>query len=111
MLTGTRLTALGFAVGSAVHATGLGLFFAGIRWYGPAYPWWRHILMSAADAAVVWVALRRASWLPVVLVAFAAEQFAVNGVQPMSAAIIVAAILVGWERRAGRQPARRAKEA
>ena len=90
----THLTALGFVAGAMAHAIGFVLFLFGIRWYGPHYPWWRHVVMVAADVIVVWVALYRTSWLIPVLLAFAAEQFAINGVHATGVAVLIAAILV-----------------
>src|SRR4051794_16373496 len=73
-----RLTALGFAVGSTVHAVGFALLAWGIELYGPDYPVWRHVVMALVDASIAWIALRLTPWLVFALLAFLAEQLLVH---------------------------------
>jgi hypothetical protein len=99
----TKLTALGFVIGAVTHTVAIGLFMSGIELYGPGYPWWRHLVMAALDAAVAWIALRRTTWLVFALLAYVAEQIAVNGLKPTGVLIVVAALLAGRERWGARR--------
>ena len=95
----TRLTALGFALGSAVHTLGFVLLLVwGVKWYGPTYPAWRHFVMATLDLSVVWIAVRRMSWLVFALVAFLVEQQVVNGFHLENALVLAAAILAARDK-------------
>ena len=85
--------ALGFAVGSAIHALVFVLIGFGVYVYGPAYPTWRHPMMAAADALIAWIAARRPQWLVVALAAWVTEQTRTNGFSVLCA-VLTAAILV-----------------
>lgn len=91
----TRLIALGFALGGVAHTLGFVLLVLfGVKWYGPTYPAWRHAMMAMVDASVVWIALRRPSWLVFALVGFLVEQVAVNGFHLEPTLVLVLAALV-----------------
>src|SRR4051812_1072313 len=92
------ITALGFAIGAAVHATAFLLIGAGILLYGPTYPAWRHVLMAAADGAISWIGFRHPAWLFVALPTWVAEQLVVNGFGVVSAVVIAAIVALAWER-------------
>jgi hypothetical protein len=92
------LTALGFAAGSALHATAFVVMWFGIRWYGPTYPAWRHVVMAAIDASIALIGVRRQTWLLVVLPAWVAEQWMVNGFGLLCALVTMAWTVVTWER-------------
>jgi hypothetical protein len=94
----TRLTALGFAIGSAAHALGFVLLLCGIAWYGPTYPAWRHVVMAVIDMSVVWIALRRSPWFVFALFAFFVEQLVVNGIQLESVVLLAAVFFAGREK-------------
>jgi len=96
--TVARLTALGFAIGSAVHATAFVVMWFGIRWYGPTYPAWRHVVMAAIDASIAMIGIRRPAWLLVALPAWIAEQWIVNGFNPECALVTVAVVALAWTR-------------
>jgi hypothetical protein len=94
----TRLTALGFAIGSAAHALGLVLLLRGIQWYGPGYPAWRHAVMALVDLSIVWIGLRRTSWFVFALFAFFVEQQVVNGFHFENALVIAATVFAAREK-------------
>jgi len=104
MTTGTRITAAGFAIGGAVHATAGALLARGIALYGPGYPAWRHVVMAVIDGSIAWIAVRRPGWLVVVLLAFVAEQLAVNGIGLTPIFALTAAGWVAWDGRAASTP-------
>jgi hypothetical protein len=91
------LIAVGFACGSAAHAISGLLLFGGIALYGPQYPAWRHAAMALVDAAMVWLAIRRTSWLVFGLLGFLIEQLLVNGWGPTPAFVLVALVWAGYE--------------
>jgi hypothetical protein len=97
-----RLTAIGFALGSAAHTTGWVLLWWGIAWYGPGYPASRHVAMACFDASIAWIAIRRPAWLVFALAAFLAEQVWANGVHVKTigelVVVSVAALFAAWER-------------
>jgi len=73
------MVGIAFACGGLVHATGFVLHEFGVEQYRN-YPAWRHPIMAAVDATIVWIAFRRPRWLPAALAAFLLEQTAVNGI-------------------------------
>ena len=85
-----HLTAIGFAVGIALHAVAFLLIGVGIYVYGPDYPAWRHMAMATADAAIAWIAVRRSRWLIAALAAWVIEQPVVNGFGVLCAIVIAA---------------------
>lgn len=96
--TVARLTAWGFAAGSAVHATAwVGMWF-GYHWYGPTYPAWRHVAMATVDGSIASIGLRRPTWLLLALPAWIAEQWIVNGFELEGALVTLAWVLLVWER-------------
>ena len=99
-----RLTAVGFALGSAVHATAWVPLWFGIELYGPDYPPWRHVVFTVVDASIALIAVRRPRWLVFALVAFLVEQVRAHGVQPTSVLVAIAAIAAGVERWRSREP-------
>jgi hypothetical protein len=75
------LVAVGYALGSLVHATGWFLLLFHIELYGAGYPAWRHAAFTVADASIAWIAVRRPDWLFFPLLAFFLEQGATHGIQ------------------------------
>jgi hypothetical protein len=94
MTIARRLTAAGFVLGSTVHLIALAVSAGGIMWYGADYPWWRHVVMASIDLVVAWIVTRRGSLAVPVLLAFAAEQFLVNGVTLTGVLVAIAAAAV-----------------
>ncbi len=93
-----RLTALGFAIGAAVHAIGFLLMGMGIYLYGPGYPAWRHVAMATADAGIAVVGRKRPRWLFVVLPAWITEQTVVNGFGGFCALVTAALVALAWKQ-------------
>ena len=96
---GTRLTALGFALGGLVHVIAFVLLYRGIELYGRDYPAWRHLVMAAIDGGIVYIAAAHTPFLAFALLAFGVEQLLVNGVGAVAILVFVAAFVVSWERR------------
>ena len=97
----SRLTALGFALGSIAHALGFVLLVGwGIQWKGPGYPAWRHVVMVMVDLSIVWIAMRRQSWLVFALLGFLVEQVIVNGVhlEITLVFVLLAIVVTAWEK-------------
>ena len=97
----TQLIALGFALGSSAHALGFVLLSTwGIKWYGPTYPAWRHLVMASVDLLIVWIALRRPSWLVVALALFLVEQLVVSGfhLEATPFFVLIAVVVAAWEK-------------
>ena len=87
-----RVTAIGFAAGSALHAVAFLLIGLGIYLYGLDYPAWRHPVMASADAAIAWIAVRRPQWLILALATWVIEQTMVNGFGVLCALVTVAIV-------------------
>ena len=93
-----RLTAIGFALGSAAHAASWVALRFGVEWYGPGYPPWRHIVFTVADATTAWISIRHPRWRVFALSAFFIDQFVEHGVRPVGVLVLAAAIVAAYER-------------
>jgi hypothetical protein len=98
MSLAARLTAIGFALGSAAHAASWVALWWGAEWYGPGYPPWRHVLFALVDAATAWISIRHPRWRVFPLAAFFIDQIVEHGVQPVGVLVMVAAVAAAYER-------------
>ena len=98
----TRLIAIGFAVGATIHAVAFVLIWFGINLYGPSYPSWRHAVMATVDFLIAWIGVNRPLWLFVVLPAWIAEQWFVNGLgRPIPLIVLISLIALAWQHWCG----------
>ena len=98
MSLAARLTAIGFALGSAAHAASWVALWWGAEWYGPGYLPWRHVIFALVDAATAWISIRHPRWRVFPLAAFFIDQIVEHGVQPVGVLVMVAAVAAAYER-------------
>jgi hypothetical protein len=70
----SRLTGIGFALGSLAHATRFAFVLLGTQLAPPDHPAWRDPVLTLFDATTACVAWRRPRWLFFFLLVFLIEQ-------------------------------------